>query len=159
MKRIFFLIIILMTSILSYSQIKEYENTHFLKFKIYQTEFDMEVPFAEICISSNNDNYFINCNSTDFDGYTYFHINPNIYNIDSTVLRIRILQGNTINDYGKPIKIPLNQIELFKEFKFDHDLIIAVTEYKILSEKEYKKHRKKYGLMPPRQPSKAVDVR
>ena len=159
MNRKIFIILFLLTSIQSYSQIKEYENIHFLKFKIYQTEFDSGVPFAEICISDKNDDFIFNCIVTDFDGYAYFHINPNKYNIDSTYLRIRILQGHTNNDYGNPTKIPLNQIELLIVFKFDNDLRIALTDYKILNEKEYKKHRKKYGLMPDRKPTKAIDVK
>lgn len=158
MNRKIFIILFLLTSIQSYSQVKEYQNIHFLKFKIYQTEFDSGVPFAETCISDKNDDLVSNCIVTDFDGYAYFHINPNKYDIDLTYLKIRILQGYSNNDYGNPIIIPLNQIELLKAFKFDNDLRIILTDYEILNEKEYKEHRKKYGLMPDRKPTKAIDV-
>jgi hypothetical protein len=138
-----------------YSQIKEkeYENIYFLKFKVFKTNLESGIPFVEICFSDKNSEFIIDCIETDFDGYASFHINPNKYHVDSTYLRVRTLKGNN-NDYGKTIKIPLNQIELLKKIKIETDLKIALTEYKILNEKEYKTHRKKYRLFPDRGPAK-----
>lgn len=153
-------LLFILTLTQSYSQIKEkeYENIYFLKFKVFQTELESGIPFVEICISDKNSEFIINCIETNFDGYAFFHINPNKYHVDSTYLRVRTLKGNN-NDYGKPFKIPLNEIDLLKEIKIENDLKIALTEYKILNKKEYNKHRKKYGLMPERQPTKAIDVK
>ncbi len=159
MKRKILILLFMLTGIQTYSQIEKFENIYFIKFKVYQKDFAAGVPFAEIGISDKKDDYIVNCATTDINGYAYFYINPNKYNIDSTFLRIRILKGNTHTDYGKPIIIPLNQIELLKDFNFENDLRIALTDYKVLSVKEYKKQKKKYGLMPERQPTKAANVR
>lgn len=158
-KRQILILLFLLTVNLTYSQTKKYENIYFIKFKVYQKEFNTGVPYAEICFKDKKDDYIFNCTTTDFDGYAFFHINPNKYNIDSTYLKIRILIGNAQNEYGKPIEIALNRISLLKDYTLENDLRITLSDYKILSEKEYEKHRKKYGLMPDRQLSKAVDVR
>ncbi|MPN32438.1 hypothetical protein SDC9_179916 [bioreactor metagenome] len=159
MKRQILILLYLLSVNLTYSQTNKYENIYFIKFKVYQKEFNTGVPFAEVCITDKKDSYIFNCTSTDFDGYAFFHINPNKYNIDSTYLRIRILIGNAQNEYGKPIEITLNRISLLKDCTLENDIRITLYDYNILSEKEYERHRKKYGLMPERQPLKAVDVK
>ena len=152
-------LLLILTVSLTFSQTENYENIYFMKFKVYQKEFNKGVPFAQICITDKKSDFIVNCISTDFDGYAFFHINPNKYNVDSTYLRIRILKGHTKSDFGKSINIPLNRISLLKDYDLENDIKITLTDYKILSEKEYKKHRKKYGLMPERQPTKAIDVK
>lgn len=152
------MLLFILTVTLTFSQTKKYENIYFINFKVYQKEFNKGVPFVEICITDKKDDYIFNCITTDLDGYAFFHINPNKYNIDSTYLRIRMLKGNTKNDYGKPIEIPLDRISLLKDYDLGNDLKITLTDYKILNEKEYEKHRKKYGFMPERQPIRAIDV-
>lgn len=158
-KGILLKLLFILTVTLTFAQTNNYERIYFIKFKLFQKEFNNGVPFAEICLTDKNDDFIINCNLTDIDGYAIFHINPNKYNIDSTYLTIRFLKENTKNEYGDPIKITLIQIELLEDYILDNDFRITLTDYKLLSEKEYNKHRKQYGLMPGRQPTKAIDVR
>ena len=152
-------LLLLFAVILTFSQTENYENIYFIKFKVYQKKFNQGIPFAEICITDKKDDFIFNCITTDFDGYAFFYINPVKYNINSTYLRIKLLKGHTSSDFGKPINIPFNRISLLKDYNLENDIKITLTDYKILSEKEYKKHRKKYGLLPERQPTKAIDVK
>gem|GEM_PF-2226530 len=154
-----FILMFMLTVTQVFSQNKNYENVYFVKIKVYHKEFNQGVPFAEICITDKKDDFIFNCINTDFDGYAIFYINPNKYSIDSTYLRIRILKGYTNSDYEKPINIPLNRISILKDFNLGNDNKITLTDYKLLNEKEYRKYKKKYGLMPERQPKKAIDVR
>ena len=159
MKRQILILSFLLTVILSYSQTKKYENIYFIQLKVYEKEFTAGVPFAEICITDKKDDYIFNCINTDLDGYASLHINPNKFNIDSTYLRVRFVTGHAYYEKGKPIEISLNRISLWKDCTLENDLRITLSEFKILSEKEYKRHQKKFGLMPDREPSKAVDVK
>ena len=159
MKRQILILSFLLTVILSYSQTKKYENIYFIQFKVYEKEFTAGVPFVEICITDKKDDYIFDCTTTDFDGYASLHINPNKFNIDSTYLKFRFLIGHAYYEYGKQIEISMNRISLLKDCTLENDLRITLSEFKILSKKEYKRNQKKYGLMPDREPLNAVDVK
>ncbi|PKP50741.1 MAG: hypothetical protein CVT94_00950 [Bacteroidetes bacterium HGW-Bacteroidetes-11] len=141
------------------AQTEKNENIHFIKFKVYQGDFESGVPFAEMCISDIKNEKTYDCTITDFDGNAFFYINPNEYNPDSTYLKIRTLKGHTQNDYADPIKIPLNQIDILKDFDLENDLKMVVVDYKILNEKEHKKYRKKFRLILERNQTKVKDVK
>ncbi|MCK9256412.1 MAG: hypothetical protein M0P36_11575, partial [Bacteroidales bacterium] len=67
MIRKIFTLLLILTVTLTFSQTENYENIYFIKFKVYQKEFNKGVPFAEICITDKRDDYIFNCIATDFD--------------------------------------------------------------------------------------------
>ncbi len=161
MNKIIFILVFIFLGSSLLSQELEYERMYFLEFKVYQTDFENEVPFAELCISDKN-GFVFNCEQTDFNGNCFFHLNPKSLNLDSTYLKIRLFQGHVlqggilkeINDYGEPIIIPFDQVGIFKTINLENEIKISLTDYKILSDKEYKKHIRKYKLLPQRKPHK-----
>jgi hypothetical protein len=148
----------LLNSIQSYSQENQGEFFQFLKFKIYQSDIDSGIPFVETCFSVKIEDDYKNCIETDFDGYAQFFIQSSRYYIDSASLRIRSFTSGKNIDKVDKFEIPLNKIQLLKEFHFGNNYIITLIDCKKLSKKEYKKYIRKYGMLPSRNPIKAIDV-
>ncbi len=158
MKKALLIILLVFTVIISFSQSKENEDIYLFKFKIYQYNIDNGIPNAEAYIVDKLSNKRNSMSYANKDGYFYFQIDTTILNLDSCYLSVIITKRNNTDANSKPIEVPLNQVELYKVYNFEHQLSIKVIMYKKASKKELRKYPKQYNVMPARTPVRAIDV-
>jgi hypothetical protein len=145
---------ILLTTVLVFILIdlhsQEFATIHFVNLKIYENNNELGIPNVKMNISSTDEECEFYLKESDINGNISFHVNPKREDFNSYYLHIQIPSQDTLGCKEKVSIVKFNEIGLFEPYEITKNIKIALTEYKILSEKEYKKHMKKYGLIPER---------
>jgi hypothetical protein len=123
------------------------------KYKLIDTLHYAPISFAEICI--HNEDTVIHCVNSDFDGM--FSFIANSLTIDSIFIKIGVSQ-----DFQKYNDIAGNKLYIKEITPFKHHILtsfyITLFELSCLTNKEYKKYRKRNVELPSRKNSLAKDV-
>ncbi len=148
MKKIIITIVFALSLIDLHSQ--EFATIHFVNLRILKNHNNSGISNVKIGISDGVEECHLFFWESDKNGNVKFHVNPAREDYNAAYLWIQIPRKDTNGNKESVFVVKFSEIELFKPYEVSKDIKIVLTEYKILSEKEYEKHMKKYGLMPER---------